>query len=249
MVAAAWLEGDFVLRSGRRSRYYFDKYLFETQPAILRRVGRHLAALVPEGTQRLAAPELGAILLGGVVSLELDVPLVLVRKEAKGYGTARALEGVLEAGDRVTVIEDVLTTGGAASDAIEKVRAAAAGGVTTVVDMPNTIPAVDSPAVLEEKAEAASSKAVVDFALWGALRSQTSAPEIAALLEAGVVGFKAYLGYAFRRSTGQIIYAAALGEADLEAPPDYGTLARLAPVLAGRGALLAVHAEDPSLLR
>src|SRR5205807_9490716 len=107
----------------------------------------------------------------------------------------------------------------------------------------------DSPAVLEEKAEAASSKAMVDFALWGALRSQTSAPEIAALLEAGVVGFKAYLGYAFRRSTGQIIYAAALGEADLEAPPDYGTLARLAPVLAGRGALLAVHAEDPSLLR
>src|SRR5438105_4494332 len=249
MVAAAWLEGDFVLRSGRRSRYYFDKYLFETQPAILRRVGRHLAALVPEGTQRLAAPELGAILLGGVVSLELDVPLVLVRKEAKGYGTARALEGVLEAGDRVTVIEDVLTTGGAAIDAIEKVRAAggrgpeevdaagmlvlpgavdahvhsrdpgfpekedfgsltaaaAAGGVTTVVDMPNTIPAVDSPAVLEEKAEAASSKAMVDFAVWGALRSQTSAPEIAALLEAGVVGFKAYLGYAFRRSTRQII--------------------------------------------
>jgi dihydroorotase len=127
--------------------------------------------------------------------------------------------------------------------------AAAAGGVTTVVDMPNTIPAVDSPAVLEEKAEAASSKAMVDFALWGALRSQTSAPEIAALLEAGVVGFKAYLGYAFRRSTRQIIYVAALDEADLEAPPDYGTLAQLAPVLAGRGALLAVHAEDPSLLR
>src|SRR2546421_12589640 len=136
MVAAAWLEGDFVLGSGRRSRYYFDKYLFETQPAILRRVGRHLAALVPEGTQRLAAPELGAILLGGVVSLELDVPLVLVRKEAKGYGTARALEGVLEAGDRVTVIEDVLTTGGAAIDAIEKVRAAGAQviGLVAVLD-------------------------------------------------------------------------------------------------------------------
>lgn len=124
MVAVAWLEGDFVLRSGRRSRYYFDKYLFETQPAILRRVGRELASLVPAGTRRLAAPELGAILLGGAVSMELDLPLILVRKETKGHGTARALEGVLEAGDRVTVIEDVLTTGGAAIDAIGKVRAA-----------------------------------------------------------------------------------------------------------------------------
>ena len=124
MVAAAWLEGDFVLRSGRRSRYYFDKYLFETQPAILRRVGRQLASLVPSSTQRLAAPELGAILLGGAVSLELDLPLVLVRKEAKAYGTSRALEGILEPGERVTVIEDVLTTGGAALAAAEKVRAA-----------------------------------------------------------------------------------------------------------------------------
>src|SRR6202022_196176 len=128
MVAAAWLEGDFVLRSGRRSRYYFDKYLFETQPAILRRGGRPLAPLVRSGTQRLAAPELGAILLGGAVSLELDLPLVLVRKEAKPYGTSRALEGVLEAGERVTVIEDVLTTGGAGIDAVHKVRAAGAEG-------------------------------------------------------------------------------------------------------------------------
>jgi orotate phosphoribosyltransferase len=126
MVAAAWLEGDFVLRSGRHSRYYFDKYLFETQPGILRRVGRELAALVPQATVRLAAPELGAVLLGGAVSLQLDLPLVLVRKEAKGYGTSRALEGVLEPGDRVTVIEDVLTTGGAAIDAVHKLREAGA---------------------------------------------------------------------------------------------------------------------------
>src|SRR5207245_8677769 len=126
LVAVAWLEGDFVLRSGRRSRYYFDKYRFETQPALLRRVARHLAELVPAGTQRLAAPELGAVLLGGAVSLELDLPLVLLRKEAKGYGTSRALEGVLEAGDRVTVIEDVLTTGGAAIDAVGKLRDAGA---------------------------------------------------------------------------------------------------------------------------
>src|SRR5215472_22629 len=124
LVRVAWLEGDFVLRSGRRSRHYLDKYLFETQPGILPRVGHHLAGLVPAGTQRLAAPELGAVLLGCAVSLELDLPLVLVRKVAKEYGTARTLEGVLEAGDRVTVIEDVLTTGGEAARAVEKVRAA-----------------------------------------------------------------------------------------------------------------------------
>ena len=127
LVSVAWLEGDFVLRSGRRSNYYFDKYLFETQPSILRRVGKHLAELVPTPTQRLAAPELGAVLLGAAVSLELDLPLLLVRKETKDYGTARALEGVLEPGDRVTVVEDVLTTGGEAISAIEKVQAS--GGV------------------------------------------------------------------------------------------------------------------------
>ena len=124
LAAASWLEGDFVLRSGRRSKYYFDKYLFETQPGILRRVAGLLAELVPSGTQRLAAPELGAIVLGAAVSLELDLPLVLIRKEAKEYGTARALEGVLEPGDRVTLIEDVLTTGGEAIRSAEKVRAA-----------------------------------------------------------------------------------------------------------------------------
>jgi orotate phosphoribosyltransferase len=132
LVAAAWLEGDFVLRSGRRSNHYLDKYLFETQPRILRRVGSRLARLVPAGTDRLAAPELGAVLLGAAVSLELDLPLVLVRKEAKGYGTRRALEGALEPGERVTVIEDVITTGGQAIDAIAKVTAAGATVIALV---------------------------------------------------------------------------------------------------------------------
>ncbi len=136
LVAASYLEGDFVLRSGKRSRYYFDKYLFETKPAILRQVGRHLAELVLPGTQRLAAPELGAVLLGGAVSLELELPLVLVRKEAKEYGTSRALEGELLPGDRVTLIEDVLTTGGEAIKAAAKLREAGAEllGLIAVLD-------------------------------------------------------------------------------------------------------------------
>ncbi len=122
LVAVAYLKGDFVLRSGRRSNVYFDKYLFETRPSILRRLGRELARLVPDGVDRLAAPELGAVLLGGAVSMERDLPLVLVRKEAKEYGTSKAIEGRLEAGDRVCLIEDVLTTGGEAIKAAAKLR-------------------------------------------------------------------------------------------------------------------------------
>ncbi len=112
LVAASYLKGDFVLRSGKRSNRYFDKFLFETDPALLRRLGRHLAQLVPAETQRLAAPELGAVLLGGAVSMETGLPLVLVRKEPKGYGTSKQIEGRLEPGERITVIEDVVTTGG-----------------------------------------------------------------------------------------------------------------------------------------
>ena len=112
LVAASYLKGDFVLRSGKRSNRYFDKFLFETDPALLRRLGRHLAELVPAETQLLAAPELGAVLLGGAVSMETGLPLVLVRKEPKGYGTSKQIEGRFEPGERVTVIEDVVTTGG-----------------------------------------------------------------------------------------------------------------------------------------
>src|SRR6202521_1027033 len=112
LVKASYLKGDFVLRSGKRSNRYFDKFLFETDPALLRRLGKHLAALVPKETQRLAAPELGAVLLGGAASIETGLPLLLVRKEPKGYGKSKQIEGRFESEDRITVIEDVVTTGG-----------------------------------------------------------------------------------------------------------------------------------------
>ena len=124
LVAASYLKGDFVLRSGKRSNRYFDKFLFETDPALLKRIGANLAKLVPRETQRLAAPELGAVLLGGVVSMETGLPLVLVRKEPKGYGTAKQLEGRFATGEQVTVIEDVVTTGGDSLRSIDALRSA-----------------------------------------------------------------------------------------------------------------------------
>lgn len=124
LVAASYLKGDFILRSGKRSNRYFDKFLFETDPELLKRIGRHLAELVPKETERLAAPELGAVLLGGAVSIETGLPLVLVRKEPKGYGTGKQLEGRFTGGERVTVIEDVVTTGGDSLRSIQALREA-----------------------------------------------------------------------------------------------------------------------------
>jgi allantoinase len=126
--------------------------------------------------------------------------------------------------------------------------AAAAGGVTTVIDMPNTVPAVDAAGVLESKAALARRQARVDFGLWGLVRSGTTAEDLEGLAAAGAIGFKAYLGYAFSVTRKQIIASLDRDDPDLEAPPDYGTLARLAPVIARLGLPLVIHAEDPGIL-
>ena len=133
LVAASYLKGDFVLRSGKRSNRYFDKFLFETDPQLLKRIGAHLAELVPKNTQRLAAPELGAVLLGGAVSMETNLPLLLVRKEPKAYGTGKQLEGRFSPGERVTVIEDVVTTGGDSLRSIQALRDAGLDVIQLVV--------------------------------------------------------------------------------------------------------------------
>jgi orotate phosphoribosyltransferase len=123
----AYLEGDFVLRSGRRSRYYLDKYRFETRPELLRPLGERLAIRAREvapGASRLAGPELGAVVLTAAAALESGLPFVIVRKEAKGYGTDQLLEGQYAKGEEVCLIEDVVTSGGAAVQAVEALRAA-----------------------------------------------------------------------------------------------------------------------------
>jgi dihydroorotase len=126
--------------------------------------------------------------------------------------------------------------------------AAAAGGVTVVLDMPNTVPAVDSAGVLESKAALAHSKAHVDFGLWGLIRSSTTPDHLEGMAAAGAIGFKAYLAYSFSLSRKQVLYSPDDDDPDLEPPADYGTLARLAPVVANLGIPLAIHAEDPTVL-
>jgi len=136
LVAAAYLEGDFVLSSGQHSRYYFDKYLFETKPDILRRLATALAALVPPGAQRICGTELGAVALAAALSLETNLPFVIARKGAKEYSTEKLIEGNLEPGDRVIVVEDIITSGTQAIRAAERVVAAGAEvlGILAVVD-------------------------------------------------------------------------------------------------------------------
>ena len=124
---AAYLEGEFVLRSGRTSNHYFDKYRFETQPELLRAVGERIAAEVREhapDAARLAGPELGAVALAAAASLASGLPFLIVRKEAKGYGTDKRLEGLFEPGESVCLVEDVVTSGGAAISAVEALRQA-----------------------------------------------------------------------------------------------------------------------------
>jgi orotate phosphoribosyltransferase len=131
----AYLEGDFVLRSGRRSRYYLDKYRFETRPDLLGPLGGLIASTVREhepGAARLAGPELGAVALAAAASLESGLPFLIVRKEAKEYGTANRLEGVFEPGERVCLVEDVVTSAGAALEAVEALREAGLEVATAV---------------------------------------------------------------------------------------------------------------------
>ena len=123
LLRASELHGDFVLSSGRRSSVYFDKFRFLADPALLRELAVAVAELVPKDATHLAAPEGAATLLLAAVALETGLPLSVIRREAKGYGTMAQVEGYAPKGARVALIEDVSTTGTqvlAAARAIEE---------------------------------------------------------------------------------------------------------------------------------
>ena len=109
---ASHLTGTFKLRSGQISNEYFDKYLFESDPALLKEIANGMAKLVPEGTEVLAGLEMGGIPLATALSLKTSLPATFVRKKAKEYGTSKFAEGTEVQDRQVCIIEDVVTTGG-----------------------------------------------------------------------------------------------------------------------------------------
>ncbi len=134
--AAAHLTGTFTLRSGVVSSEYFDKYMFEADPELLRAISSACVPLVPAGMDALAGLELGGVPLATVMSQVCGLPARFVRKEAKTYGTCRMAEGGELEGQRLCIIEDVITSGGAVIDAAVELRARGAilGPVVCVID-------------------------------------------------------------------------------------------------------------------
>ncbi len=132
----AVLHGTFTLRSGRTSSYYIDKYLFSTQPDILRALGTLLAERIPAGTTLLAGAELGGIPLVTTAAMTADLPCLFIRNAKKDYGTAKMHEGRITEDDVVVLIEDVATTGGQVLEAAETIAAmgATVTGIIAIID-------------------------------------------------------------------------------------------------------------------
>lgn len=128
----AHLVGEFRLRSGVVSGEYFDKYLFEADPGLLREVAEVLVAMLPRDVEAVAGLELGGVPLATVVSQLSGLPALFVRKQAKDYGTRRLAEGGHVAGRRLTVIEDVLTSGGQLIQSCTALRECGAGIVSVL---------------------------------------------------------------------------------------------------------------------
>lgn len=116
------LRGEFTLRSGRKSNYYLDKYRFETQPDVLIELGKMFAERVSPKVDRIAGAELGAVPLAAATAMACGKPCLFVRNQKKDYGTAKQIEGVLNAGETVMIVEDVLTTGGQVLEAVKSLQ-------------------------------------------------------------------------------------------------------------------------------
>jgi orotate phosphoribosyltransferase len=119
----AHITGEFTLRSGAKSNEYFDKYLFEANPDLLKHIALALVKLVPPGIDALAGLEMGGIPIATMLSQLTDLPVLFVRKKAKEYGTCKIAEGGPVRGRKLLVVEDVVTSGGAILDAAKALRA------------------------------------------------------------------------------------------------------------------------------
>ena len=134
--ATAHITGDFTLRSGAKSHEYFDKYLFEADPDLLKHIALALVNLVPPGVDALAGLEMGGIPIATMLSQLTNLPVLFVRKKAKDYGTCKIAEGGHVRGRKLLIVEDVVTSGGAILDAARALRAEGAelAHVVCVID-------------------------------------------------------------------------------------------------------------------
>jgi orotate phosphoribosyltransferase len=123
---SSYLEGDFVLRSGKRSKYYMDKYLFETQPDILRALGKEFCKYLTPDVTLIAGAELGGVALAAATAMEANKPWIIIRNSKKDYGTSKLVEGTLKKGDVVLLVEDIATTGGQVLEAAKVIAEAGA---------------------------------------------------------------------------------------------------------------------------
>ena len=108
----SYLEGDFTLRSGKKSKYYLDKYLFETCSDILKALGKEFAKYVTDDVTLIAGAELGGVALAAATAMETGKNWIIIRNTKKAYGTGKLIEGSLNNNDVVLLVEDVATTGG-----------------------------------------------------------------------------------------------------------------------------------------
>jgi orotate phosphoribosyltransferase len=108
----AHLTGEFLLRSGKTSNEYFDKYQFEARPQILAALADAMIPLLPKDFDMLGAMEMGGIPIATAIALKTGKQMVFIRKEAKEYGTCKFAEGPDIQGQRICLVEDVITTGG-----------------------------------------------------------------------------------------------------------------------------------------
>ena len=122
----AYLEGDFVLRSGAQSKYYLDKYLFETCPDILKALGEKFAKQVTDDVTLIAGAELGGVALAAATAMQSGKNWIIIRNTKKGYGTGKLVEGALKPGDVVLLVEDIATTGGQVLEAAKVITEAGA---------------------------------------------------------------------------------------------------------------------------
>lgn len=120
--AVSYITGEFLLRSGSISNFYWDKYRFESNPTLLTAIAEEMAKLLPTECDGLAGLELGGVPLATALSLHTGLPCFYVRKEAKTYGTCNLIEGGVKEGSQLVVIEDVITTAGQVCTSIDQIR-------------------------------------------------------------------------------------------------------------------------------